>query len=183
LFALLGLRALYFLVTGLLSRLVYLSAGLAVILAFIGTKLILHWAHGLSHAVPEISTGLSLAFIGEVLAITTAASLAKSRRDPAARAHAGADLGTPGRTGPGDGSPASGNSPAERPGTQQGHRPPSWTRSCPAGAFPPPGWCLRTLSALTCGGHQRAAGPQLRHGHEQPGQVLGPTRLRVHAAA
>jgi tellurite resistance protein TerC len=94
-FALLGLRALYFLVTGLLDRLIYLSAGLAVILAFIGAKLILHWAHGLSHAVPEISTGLSLAVIGAVLAVTTVASLIKSRRDPAARAHAGAVLGTP----------------------------------------------------------------------------------------
>src|SRR5919206_302008 len=48
-FALLGLRALYFLVSGLLDRLVYLSAGLSLILAFIGVKLVLHWAHGLSH--------------------------------------------------------------------------------------------------------------------------------------
>ena len=93
-FALLGLRALYFMVTGLLDRLVYLSAGLAVILAFIGAKLILHWAHGLSAAIPEISTALSLAVIGGVLALTTAASLIKSRRDPGARAHAGAVLGT-----------------------------------------------------------------------------------------
>ena len=46
-FALLGLRALFFLVTGLLDRLVYLSTGLALILAFIGVKLILHWGHGL----------------------------------------------------------------------------------------------------------------------------------------
>ena len=44
-FALLGLRALYFLVKGLLDRLVYLSTGLAVILAFIGVKLVLHWGH------------------------------------------------------------------------------------------------------------------------------------------
>ena len=44
-FALLGLRALFFLVKGLLDRLVYLSTGLAIILAFIGVKLILHWAH------------------------------------------------------------------------------------------------------------------------------------------
>ena len=94
-FALLGLRALFFLVTGLLDRLVYLSAGLAVILAFIGVKLILHWAHGLSHRVPEISTPASLAVIAAVLAVTTVASLIRSRRDPAARAHAGAVLGTP----------------------------------------------------------------------------------------
>ena len=45
-FALLGLRALFFLVKGLLDRLVYLSTGLSIILAFIGVKLILHWAHG-----------------------------------------------------------------------------------------------------------------------------------------
>ena len=44
-FALLGLRALFFLVKDLLDRLVYLSTGLALILAFIGVKLILHWAH------------------------------------------------------------------------------------------------------------------------------------------
>jgi tellurite resistance protein TerC len=93
-FALLGLRALFFLVTGLLDRLVYLSAGLAVILAFIGVKLILHWAHGLESGVPEISTAVSLIVIGVVLAVTTVASLIKSRRDPAVRAHAGAVLGT-----------------------------------------------------------------------------------------
>jgi TerC family integral membrane protein len=97
-FALLGLRALFFLVTGLLDRLVYLSAGLAVILAFIGVKLILHWAHGIEHRVPEISTSVSLIVIAVVLAVTTVASLIKSRRDPAARAHAGAVLGTPTRS-------------------------------------------------------------------------------------
>jgi tellurite resistance protein TerC len=88
-FALLGLRALFFLVTGLLDRLVYLSTGLAVILAFIGVKLILHWGHGLDRRVPEISTPLSLTVIGVVLTVTTVASLIKSRRDSAARAHAG----------------------------------------------------------------------------------------------
>ena len=92
-FALLGLRALFFLVTGLLDRLVYLSAGLALILAFIGVKLILHWGHGLDPRVPEISTAVSLMVIGAALALTTAASLIKSRRDPAARAHAGAVIG------------------------------------------------------------------------------------------
>jgi tellurite resistance protein TerC len=96
-FALLGLRALFFLVTGLLDRLVYLSTGLALILAFIGVKLILHWAHGMSHSVPEISTALSLVVIGVILAVTTAASMVKSRRDPAARAHAGTVLGSPPR--------------------------------------------------------------------------------------
>lgn len=96
-FALLGLRALYFLVTGLLDRLVYLSTGLALILAFIGVKLILHWGHGLDSRVPEISTAVSLVVIGIVLAVTTVASLVKSRRDPAARAHAGTVVGTPAR--------------------------------------------------------------------------------------
>jgi tellurite resistance protein TerC len=88
-FALLGLRALFFLVKGLLDRLVYLSTGLALILAFIGVKLVLHWAHGLNDAVPEIPTSLSLAVIVVVLAVTTLASLLESRRDPEARAHAG----------------------------------------------------------------------------------------------
>ena len=88
-FALLGLRALYFLVKGLLDRLVYLSVGLSIILAFIGVKLILHWAHGLSDAVPEIQTPVSLAFILVVLVITTVASVVKVRRDPTAVAHAG----------------------------------------------------------------------------------------------
>jgi tellurite resistance protein TerC len=97
-FALLGLRALFFLVTGLLDRLIYLSSGLALILAFIGVKLILHWGHDLNHNVPEISTAISLAVIAVVLAITTVASLVKSRRDPAARAHAGTVLGTPPRS-------------------------------------------------------------------------------------
>nr|WP_211177785.1 TerC/Alx family metal homeostasis membrane protein [Pseudonocardia acidicola] len=89
-FALLGLRALYFLVKGLLDRLVYLSAGLALILAFIGVKLILHWAHeDISTSVPEISTPISLGVIVVVLAVVTVASLAKTRKDPEAKAHAG----------------------------------------------------------------------------------------------
>jgi tellurite resistance protein TerC len=96
-FALLGLRALFFLVTGLLDRLVYLSSGLALILAFIGVKLILHWAHGLDHRVPEISTAVSLIVIAVILAVTTVASLVKSRRDPTARAHAGTIIGSPPR--------------------------------------------------------------------------------------
>ncbi len=97
-FALLGLRALYFLVTGLLDRLVYLSTGLAIILAFIGVKLILHWGHGLSPDVPEIATPLSLGVIIGVLTVTTIASLVKSRRDPTARAHAGTVVGSPHHT-------------------------------------------------------------------------------------
>jgi tellurite resistance protein TerC len=89
-FALLGLRALYFLVTGLLDRLVYLSTGLAVVLGFIGVKLILHWAHQLTPRVPEVETPVSLIVIGVILSITVVASLVKAKRDPTARAHAGA---------------------------------------------------------------------------------------------
>jgi tellurite resistance protein TerC len=89
-FALLGLRALFFLVSGLLDRLVYLSIGLALILAFIGAKLILHFGHeDIDKSIPEISTGFSLVVIAIVLTVTTVASLLKARRDPEARAHAG----------------------------------------------------------------------------------------------
>jgi len=88
-FALLGLRALYFLVTGLLDRLVYLSTGLSLILAFIGVKLLLHWGHLENDAVPEVATSTSLLVILVVLTVTVVASLLKSRRDPEARAHAG----------------------------------------------------------------------------------------------
>ncbi len=116
-FALLGLRALFFLVTGLLDRLVYLSAGLALILAFIGVKLILHWGHGVSHQVPEISTPVSLAVIAAVLAVTTIASLIRSRRDPAARAHAGAVLGAPPQVRPAGQDP-SGDGHEQRPRPQ-----------------------------------------------------------------
>src|SRR4051812_5450273 len=88
-FALLGLRALYFLVTGLLERLVYLSTGLSLILAFIGVKLLLHWGHLQDDSVPEVATSTSLLVILVVLAVTIAASLLTARRDPDARAHAG----------------------------------------------------------------------------------------------
>ncbi len=88
-FALLGLRALFFFVSGLLDRLVYLSAGLALILAFIGIKLILHFLHLRDPSVPEISTGMSLAVIVLVLTGATIASLLKVRADPTLRAHAG----------------------------------------------------------------------------------------------
>jgi tellurite resistance protein TerC len=101
-FSLLGLRQLYFLIDGLLDRLVYLAYGLATILAFIGVKLILHALHennvpfvneGRPIAVVEISTGLSLSVIIGVLLITVIASLvsAKGRAQnavTAARHHA-----------------------------------------------------------------------------------------------
>jgi tellurite resistance protein TerC len=87
-FALLGLRQLYFLLDGLLDRLVYLSIGLSVILGFIGVKLILEAGHEtISKEFPEISIPVSLGFIVSVLVITTVASLAKTKRDPAAVKH------------------------------------------------------------------------------------------------
>ena len=90
-FALLGLRALYFLVEGLLERLVYLAAGLAVILAFIGVKLILLFLHeDVSESVPEIPTPISLLVILVILVVTTVASLIRARTHPEERAHAGA---------------------------------------------------------------------------------------------
>jgi tellurite resistance protein TerC len=88
-FALLGLRALYFLVSGLLDRLVYLSTGLSLILLFIGVKLVLHYLHKQDGSIPEVSIGLSLAVIVSILTVATIASLIKARRDPTARAHAG----------------------------------------------------------------------------------------------
>jgi len=88
-FALLGLRALYFLLRGLLDRLVYLSVGLSVILAFIGVKLILTFLHELQPAIPHVPTAVSLGVILGILAVTTAASVVAARRDPSRRAHAG----------------------------------------------------------------------------------------------
>jgi len=79
-FALLGLRALYFVLEGALSKLVYLGFGLSVILGFIGVKLVLHWAHGVWPAVPTIPTLFSLAFILVTLAVTTVVSLRSSKR-------------------------------------------------------------------------------------------------------
>jgi len=89
-FSLLGLRQLFFLVDGLLDRLVYLNYGLAVILGFIGVKLLVHALHtnelpflNGGHEVtfvPEIPTWLSLAVIVGTLAITTVLSLARDRR-------------------------------------------------------------------------------------------------------
>ncbi|CAL9466251.1 putative membrane protein [Actinosynnema sp. ALI-1.44] len=79
-FALLGLRALYFVLHSALAKLVHLNHGLAVILGFIGVKLVLHWAHGLWPVVPEIPTPVSLAAIVAVLAAVTATSLRTRRR-------------------------------------------------------------------------------------------------------
>ncbi|GAA1302788.1 tellurium resistance protein TerC [Planotetraspora silvatica] len=81
-FALMGLRQLFFLVGGLLERLVYLNKGLAVVLAFIGVKLVMEALHhdGVSWA-PEVPIVASLGVIIGTLALTTVASLLKSRRD------------------------------------------------------------------------------------------------------
>jgi tellurite resistance protein TerC len=88
-FALLGLRALYFLLKGLLDKLVYLSTGLSVILVFIGIKLILTYLHELNPSIPHISTAQSLVFIIGVLFIVGVTSWLKVRKDPDAIAHAG----------------------------------------------------------------------------------------------
>jgi tellurite resistance protein TerC len=95
-FALMGLRQLYFLIGGLLQRLVYLNYGLAVILGFIGVKLLVEALHGshidaIGHVpLPDIGTVFSLEFIIGTLLVTTAASLAQdvlARRRRAEREH------------------------------------------------------------------------------------------------
>ncbi|TFV88945.1 TerC family protein [Blastococcus sp. CT_GayMR20] len=98
-FSLLGLRQLFFLIDGLLDRLVYLAYGLAVILGFIGAKLVIHALHtnelpfinGGEHvtAIPEIPTWLSLVVILATLVVTTVASLARNRHVRAQRVEAG----------------------------------------------------------------------------------------------
>ncbi|MEU6372519.1 TerC family protein [Streptomyces sp. NPDC046909] len=79
-FALMGLRQLYFLIGGLLKRLVHLSYGLSIILGFIGVKLLLHALHESGVHVPEISIPFSLGFIVLVLAVTTFTSLRATRK-------------------------------------------------------------------------------------------------------
>lgn len=88
-FALMGLRQLFFLIGGLLARLVYLAQGLAVILAFIGVKLLIHALHKNElpfinggepiTAIPEIPIWLSLLFIAGTIAVATVASIIKTR--------------------------------------------------------------------------------------------------------
>ncbi|MGC4942932.1 TerC family protein [Kribbella sp. DT2] len=95
-FALMGLRQLYFLLGDLLKRLIYLSLGLSVVLAFIGVKLVLHAMHenelpfinGGEHIkwAPEIPISVSLGFIIVTLGITTVLSLWKSRKIAAEKA-------------------------------------------------------------------------------------------------
>lgn len=78
-FALMGLRQLYFLLEGLLTRLIYLSRGLSFILAFIGVKMILEATHAHGVHTPEIAIQASLAVILTTLVITAIASLAATR--------------------------------------------------------------------------------------------------------
>jgi tellurite resistance protein TerC len=94
-FALLGLRALYFLLKGLLDKLIYLSLGLSIILMFIGVKLIMTYLHETWTQIPKIPTLTSLAVIGAILVISTVASLIKSKKDPTAVAHAGRITASP----------------------------------------------------------------------------------------
>ena len=79
-FALMGLRQLYFLLQGLMDRLVYLSRGLAFILAFIGIKMILHALHGNGLHLPEISLEVSLGVIVLTLVVTAVTSLYSTRK-------------------------------------------------------------------------------------------------------
>ncbi|MEU8531427.1 TerC family protein [Streptomyces sp. NPDC048629] len=79
-FALMGLRQLYFLIGGLLKKLVHLSYGLSAILGFIGVKLVLHALHESGVHVPEISIPVSLAVICGVLVVTTITSLIASKK-------------------------------------------------------------------------------------------------------
>jgi tellurite resistance protein TerC len=133
-FALMGLRQLYFLIGGLLKKLVYLSIGLAVLLAFIGVKLVMHALHENNlpfvnggepiHGVPDIPISVSLGAIVLILGVTTVASLWKSRRDAALEATTGtsalahSDVSTPeasgGETGAADRDPS-----AARAGTNE----------------------------------------------------------------
>ena len=89
-FALMGLRQLYFLIGGLMSRLIYLTKGLSIILGFIGVKLIIEAFHGIgTHIlfglhIPEISLPFSLTFIIGTLVITTIASLIVSSKSKVA---------------------------------------------------------------------------------------------------
>ena len=78
-FALMGLRQLYFLLQGLMDRLIYLSRGLSFILAFIGVKMILEALHGNGVHVPEVSLEVSLGVIVLTLAVTTVTSLLATR--------------------------------------------------------------------------------------------------------
>ncbi len=137
-FALMGLRQLYFLLGGLLDRLTYLSVGLSIVLGFIGVKLVMEALHennvpfinGGEHVewIPEIPIWLSLSFIVATLAVTTIWSLLSSRRQrriAAASARVdGSGLPTLAGTGPpddADGAQPPGDSSAEVPTQRVDH--------------------------------------------------------------
>src|SRR3954462_2571343 len=141
-FSLLGLRQLFFLIDGLLDRLVYLAYGLAVILGFIGAKLVIHALHtnelpfinGGHHvtAIPEVSTWLSLTVILATLVVTTVASLLKGRRgvvldhvapDHVAPDHVAPDQVAPDHVAPDHVAPdhVAGDQPAPIPGHDRSH--------------------------------------------------------------
>jgi tellurite resistance protein TerC len=125
-FALMGLRQLYFLLGGLLDRLIYLSAGLSVVLGFIGVKLVLDALHGNNvpfvnggqpiHWAPEIPIWLSLSVIVGTLAVATVASVYRSRRL--------ASGGTSGLSGPSDVEPVGRAAPVPVPGRRDPDRDP-----------------------------------------------------------
>ncbi len=82
-FALMGLRQLFFLLHGLIDRLIYLNRGLAIILVFIGIKLVLEAVHGTTNLnIPQPSVAISLTFIIGVLAITALISVRAVKRNP-----------------------------------------------------------------------------------------------------
>lgn len=132
-FALMGLRQLYFLLGGLLAKLVYLSYGLGVILAFIGVKLVLEALHtntlpflngGEPLDVPVIGIEVSLAVIVGVLLVTTVASLVRVRLSPEAPAAADEDA-----DGPGDQHRTEHDRAAEAPESPAGSADPTHPRS------------------------------------------------------
>jgi TerC family integral membrane protein len=109
-FALLGLRALYFLLAGALTRLVHLAYGLAAILGVIGVKLVLHWAHGIWPATPEVPTLASLALIVGILLLVTVTSLIATRP---VTTHSGPDTPAPDASSPNTSSPNTSSPNAE----------------------------------------------------------------------
>ena len=139
-FALMGLRQLYFLLGGLLKRLVYLSMGLAVILAFIGVKLVMEALHenqlpfinGGEHieAVPEIPIWLSLTIILGVLVIATVASLLKTRGQFVERRRAGRRAGDGAFRADRRPRGGGGRRVADRRPGRRGHAPTSGRRVC-----------------------------------------------------
>jgi len=131
-FALMGLRQLYFLLGGLLQRLKYLSYGLSVILAFIGVKLVLEALHGNNlpflnsgepfTGAPEIPIWLSLTVIGVTLAVTTAASLLSTRLSRSRTDASGSGGGRSGPAGPDRTLPERAASRSVKPGPQRKRR-------------------------------------------------------------